>query len=260
VPTVLLIRHGRSQANTDGVLAGRARGMHLDETGRAQAAAVAARVAAVPLAALVSSPLERCRETARAVATAQPAPARVRSDKRLVECGYGSWTGRELKKLAKEPLWRAVQQHPSAVTFPGGEPMRDMQTRAVSCLRDWDERLAAEHGPEAVWAAVTHGDVVKALVADALGLHLDHFQRIVVDPASVSVITYTPLRPFVVRLNDVGGDLAGLVPPRRRRRRSRGTASSDAPVGGGAGPIAGPSPDKAPSRAAATSAERRRKS
>jgi probable phosphomutase (TIGR03848 family) len=237
VPTVLLIRHGRSSANTDGVLAGRALGVHLDETGQAQAAAVAARVGTVPLAALVSSPLQRCRETARAVAAAQPVPARVRTDRRLVECGYGSWTGRELKKLAKEPLWRAVQQHPSAVTFPDGEPLRDMQARAVTCLREWDDRLAAEHGPEAVWAAVTHGDVIKALVADALGLHLDHFQRIVVDPASVSAITYTPLRPFVVRLNDVGGDLAGLVPARRKRRRSRRVVSSDAPVGGGAGPL-----------------------
>ena len=236
VPTVLLIRHGRSAANTDGVLAGRAPGVHLDDTGRGQAAAAAARLGAVPLAAVVSSPLERCRDTATAVAASQSPRVDVIRDKRLLECGYGSWTGRSLKELAKDKLWRAVQEHPSSVTFPDGETLRDMQARAVACLREWDGRLEVEHGPGSLWAAVSHGDVIKAVLADALGMHLDHFQRIVVDPASVSVIRYTPLRPFVVRLNDVGGDLAGLRAPQRKRRGARRTASSDAPVGGGAGP------------------------
>jgi broad specificity phosphatase PhoE len=211
VPTVLLIRHGRSAANTDGVLAGRAPGVHLDDTGREQAAAAAERVGAVSLA-----------------------------DKRLLECGYGSWTGRSLKELAKDQLWRAVQEHPSSVTFPDGETLRDMQSRAVACLRDWDARLETEHGADTLWAAVSHGDVIKAVLADALGVHLDHFQRIVVDPGSVSVIRYTPMRPFVVRLNDVGGDLAGLRAPKRRRRSSRRRSSSDAAVGGGAGPSTPP--------------------
>lgn len=154
----------------------------------------------------------------------------------LIECGYGTWEGQPLKKLAKEPLWPVVQQHPSAAVFPQGEAMAQMAARAVATVRDWDARVTAEHGPEAVWLACSHGDVIKAIVADALGVHLDFFQRIVVDPASVTAIRYTPLRPFLLRLNDVGGDLAGLVPPqRKRRRRTSRPTDSDAAVGGGAG-------------------------
>jgi probable phosphomutase (TIGR03848 family) len=233
VATVLLIRHGRTSANSAGTLAGRAPGVHLDDVGWDQAKAAAERISALPLVALVSSPLVRCRETAAEIRARQPEPVELRADKRLVECGYGDWTGAQLKRLAKEPLWRAVQHHASSVTFPDGEAMRDMQARAVSAVRDWDASVQERHGPDAVWAAVSHGDVIKAVVADALGLHLDQFQRIVVEPASVCAITYTPLRPFVVRLNDVGGDLTSLRPPKRRRRRSR---SSDAEVGGGVGP------------------------
>jgi broad specificity phosphatase PhoE len=118
------------------------------------------------------------------------------------------------------------------MTFPGGESIRAMQARGVEAVREWDQRVTDEHGADAIWVAVSHADVIKAIVADALGTHLDNFQRIVVDPASVSVISYTPLRPFVVRYNE-HGDLAGLVPPKRKRSRKK--ASSDAVVGGGAG-------------------------
>jgi probable phosphomutase (TIGR03848 family) len=239
VPTVLLVRHGRSTANTDGVLAGRTPGVALDETGVRQAQAVAARLAALPLAAVVSSPLERCRETAEPIAASLRRPLEVSIDDRFVECGYGDWTGRQLKQLAKEKLWKVVQGHPSAAAFPGGESLRDMQVRAVDAVREWDARLAADHGAEALWVAVSHADVLKAIIADALGAHLDQFQRIVVDPASVSVVSYTPLRPFVVRVNDLG-DLSALAPRRRRRRRT--APSSDATVGGGAGGVDDGSP------------------
>ena len=123
---------------------------------------------------------------------------RARDRRGLTECGYGDWEGQPLKKLAKDPLWRVVQQHPSAVTFPGadGEAMAAMSARAVGAVRSWDARVSAEHGPDALWLACSHGDVIKAIVADALGMHLDLFQRIVVDPASVTVIRYTPGRPF----------------------------------------------------------------
>ncbi len=124
-----------------------------------------------------------------------------------------------------------MQSHPSSVTFPGGESMRAMQTRAVDAVRDWNERL----GEHSTWIAVSHGDVIKAIVADALGLHLDQFQRLQVDPCSLTAIRYTELRPFVERLNDTGGSVDALKPPPPKRRGRRTKASSDAAVGGGAG-------------------------
>ena len=221
--TLLLVRHGLT-AMTGPVLAGWTPGLHLDERGRKQAEAVAERLKPVPVAAVVSSPLERCLDTAAAIAGERE----VQTDDRLGECRYGDWTGQELKKLAKDPLWKQVQVHPSAVTFPGGESLREVSARAVEAVRDWNARL----GPDATWVAVSHGDVIKAIVADALGLHLDAFQRIVADPCSLTVIRYTELRPFVARLNDTGGAVDDLLPPKKKARRR---ASSDAPVGGGAG-------------------------
>jgi probable phosphomutase (TIGR03848 family) len=231
--TVILARHGRTTANATGVLAGRSRGIHLDDHGLEQARAAAQRLAALPLAAVVTSPLERCRETAREIGRAQPQGLRPVSDRGLLECDYGSWTGRELKVLAKEELWKTVQAHPSAAVFPEGESMAALAQRGVASVRRWDARIVEEHGAEAVWVAVSHGDVIKAILADALGMHLDAFQRIVVDPASLSVVRYTPLRPFVVSLNSTVGDLAHLKPPARRSRRRE--VSSYATVGGGAG-------------------------
>jgi len=232
VTTVLLLRHGRTTANTAGVLAGWTPGVQLDDAGTAQVRAVGERLAKVPLAAVVSSPLERCVQTAGAVVGGRELT--VQTDDRLGEARYGDWTGRTLKELVKEPLWKVVQQHPSAAVFPGdgGEGLAQTQARAVAAVRAWNETL----GPDAVWLACSHGDVIKAILADALGLHLDQFQRIVVDPASISVVTYTATRPFVVRVNDTGGDVSALIPPPRRRRR--GKASSDAVVGGGAGTTA----------------------
>jgi probable phosphomutase (TIGR03848 family) len=228
VTTVVLLRHGRTTANTGGVLAGWTPGVQLDDTGRAQAEAVAARLAAVPLAAVVSSPLERCVQTAEAVVAGREVV--LQTDDRFGEARYGDWTGRALKELVKDPLWKVVQLHPSAAVFPGaeGEGLAQTQARAVAAVREWNAKL----GPDAVWLACSHGDVIKAVLADALGLHLDQFQRIVVDPSSISIVTYTDTRPFVVRLNDVGGDVSALIPPKRRARRRR---SSDAVVGGGAG-------------------------
>jgi probable phosphomutase (TIGR03848 family) len=233
VTTVILLRHGRTTANAGGVLAGWTPGVRLDDGGRQQAAAVAARLAPVPLAAVVSSPLERCEETAAAVVEGRA--LELQTDDRLGEARYGDWTGRTIKELAKQPLWKVVQQHPSAAVFPGpdGEGLAQTQARAVAAVREWNAKL----GPDAVWLACSHGDVIKAILADALGLHLDQFQRIVVDPASISVVTYTDTRPFVVRVNDTGGDVSGLIPPPRRGRR-RARASSDAVVGGGAGTTA----------------------
>jgi probable phosphomutase (TIGR03848 family) len=231
VATVLLLRHGRTSANADGGLAGR-QPVELDDAGRAQAATLGERLRPLPLAAVVTSPLIRCRQTLE-LALPDAAPI---VDEGLTECGYGDWEGQPLKTLAKDPLWRVVQLHPSAAVFPNGEAMAAMSARAVAAIRHWDAKVTVEHGPDALWLACSHGDVIKAIVADAMGLHLDEFQRIVADPASVSVIRYTPIRPFLVRLNDTA-DLTALVPAKHRRRRTTHAApsESEAIVGGGAG-------------------------
>ena len=228
--TVLLVRHGRTKANATAVLAGWTPGVGLDDVGEAQAAALATRLRKVPVTAIVSSPLDRCLQTAAVLAAGRDGDA-VEADDRLGEARYGDWTGQELTKLAKDPLWKVVQQHPSAAVFPGpdGEGLAQTQARAVAAVRDWNARL----GPDATWLACTHADVIKSIVADALGLHIDMFQRIVVDPCSLTVIHYTPTRPFLIRLNDIGGVVDDLIPPKRRRRSKR--ASSDAVVGGGSG-------------------------
>jgi probable phosphomutase (TIGR03848 family) len=227
VATVLLLRHGRTTANAVGGLAGR-QPVELDDTGRGQAERVGLRLRPLPLAVVVTSPLIRCRQT---LDLALPGVRPV-VDEGLIECGYGDWEGRPLAELAKEPLWPVVQQHPSAAVFPNGEAMAAMSARAVATIRHWDRKVTEEHGPDALWLACSHGDVIKAIVADAMGLHLDQFQRLVADPASVGVIRYTPTRPFLVRLNDTA-DLTGLIPP--PRTEDQPAAGSDAAVGGGAG-------------------------
>jgi probable phosphomutase (TIGR03848 family) len=225
--TLLLVRHGLT-AMTGPVLAGWTPGVHLDDRGKAQAEAVAERLRPLPLTAIVSSPLDRCLDTAGIIAAGRDQEITV--EQRLGECKYGDWTGRPLKELLKEPLWKVVQAHPSAAVFPGpeGEGLADTQARAVAAVRDWNAKL----GPDATWLACSHGDVIKAIAADALGMHLDLFQRITIDPCSVTVIRYESLRPFVLRLNDTGGAIESLLPPKKGRRRKR---SSDAAVGGGAG-------------------------
>ncbi|KQR31272.1 MULTISPECIES: MSMEG_4193 family putative phosphomutase [Curtobacterium] len=237
--TVLLVRHGRTTANATGVLAGRTAGVRLDAVGRTQAERTAERIAAVPVVAVVSSPLERCRQTARAILDRQPGrqPGRqpdrqsgasdLLIERAITEADYGQWQGRKLADLAKEPLWRTVQANPSAVVFPGGESMQTMQSRAVAAVRRIDAEVEAEHGPGAVWVAVSHGDIIKSVLADAFGMHLDLFQRIGVGPASVSVVRYGEHRPEVVATNTESGDLSWL--------RTAPAPSGEAAVGGGAG-------------------------
>jgi 2,3-bisphosphoglycerate-dependent phosphoglycerate mutase len=233
--TVLLIRHGRTSANTAGVLAGRASGIALDAAGAQQAADLASRLASVHLRAIVTSPLRRCRQTAQALIAPQSDSCAYAVDQGLVECGYGEWTGRSLRELSKDKLWSAIQQQPSAVRFPGGESMSEMSTRAIAAVRAWNRRIEAEHGSDAVWAAVSHGDLIKAILADALGMHLDSFQRIVVDPASISIVRYTATRPYLIAANSTTVDLASFLSPPPKRARSRRKSPNDAPVGGGLG-------------------------
>ncbi len=231
---MILVRHGRTTANTAGVLAGRTRGVRLDDTGVQQAARTAERLAVVPLTAVVTSPLERCRQTARAIVKAQDGTPSTATERGITECDYGAWQGRSLRELAKEPLWKVVQTQPSAAAFPDGESMVAMQARSVTAVRRLDARLEAEHGAGAVWVAVSHGDIIKSVLADALGMHLDLFQRLHVDPASVSIVRYTETRPYVLATNTHAGDLSWLRPPVKKRGRK--APAQDAAVGGGAGP------------------------
>lgn len=243
VATLLLVRHGRTTANASGVLAGWTPGVGLDETGRRQTQALAARISAAGLVVsrIVSSPLQRCQESAELVAAQAGSAIPVETDERLGECRYGAWTGRNLAQLATEELWRVVQDQPSAARFPDGdefpgESMAAMQARALEVVREVDAQVEAAAGSSAMWVAVSHGDVIKAILADAAGAHLDQFQRIHVDPASVSVVRYTPRRPFLLRSNDTGGDLAALAARPAPPEVAGGVVGEgDAVVGGGDG-------------------------
>lgn len=246
--TVILLRHGRSSSNTAGILAGRSEGVDLDDKGREQAAGLIDRIGDLPIRELITSPLLRCRRTLEPLADALCLTPLVEG--RLAEVDYGDWTGRKIGELVSEPLWKVVQAHPSAAVFPGGEGLAQVQARAVAAVREHDRRLASEHGGDALWVACTHGDVIKAVIADAYGIHLDGFQRVTADPASVSVIRYTELRPFVLHVNHTGARLsaalrAGPTPKEEAKAETDGQSngepqappaagvpSSDAVVGG----------------------------
>ncbi|CCH76394.1 Phosphoglycerate mutase [Nostocoides japonicum T1-X7] len=270
MPIVLLVRHGHSTANAEGVLSGRMPGVSLTERGVTEARAAADALAATPLARIVSSPMERCLATAEAIAGAQAVtasptppdpsaspvpgsspdrpvgwvPPAVETDDRLVECGYGAWTGRALKDLVSEPLWRTVQSQPSAARFPdaeayAAESLAEVSARAVAAVRALDAEVEARHGADAVWAAVSHGDVIKAILADAAGVHLDQFQRFVVEPGSVAAVRYTAYRPFLLGVNTDPARMAALV-------RSTGHRADGEATPGGTAQEAPPEAPEAP--------------
>lgn len=207
---LLLVRHGLTDA-TGKRLYGRSSGIHLSEQGRDQAQRLAARFDGVRLAALYSSPLERCLETAEAIAGSTGTS--ICTVPEVQEIDYGRWTGRPFAALRRTKLWRDVHQRPSAVRFPGGESLPEAQRRSVAAL----EEVAARH-PRAAAAVVTHGDVIRLALAHFIGLHIDLFHRLEVVPASVSAVALSDGGPRVVRLNDTG-DLAELVPRRKRAMR-----------------------------------------
>lgn len=205
--TLFLVRHGRSTANTSGVLAGHTPGVVLDDIGVEQARALTSRFEGVRLAAIFTSPLERCRQTAAALTGLPDAPA-VEADARFIECDYGQWTGRTLKDLETEPLWEDIRLRPSKVTFPGGESLAAFQSRVAQGVADLQAKVTTQHGEHAAWVVVSHADVIKAILADALALDFDKFQRILVDPASVSVIDHGHHFPAVAASNTTSGPLA----------------------------------------------------
>lgn len=206
---ILLVRHGLTD-KTGPVLAGRTPGVHLNATGEAQARDLAERLAGVPLTAVFSSPMERCRETAGPLARA--ASLRVRTDRRLVEVGYGAWTMQPLPKLAKTSLWRAVQYRPTLAAFPDGESLLAAQQRIVGAIED----LRRAHEGNVV--CCSHADMIKLAVAHYGGVHVDLYQRIVIAPVSLTVLRFGDFGVQVERMNDTGGvaDLAGGTGTKRR--------------------------------------------
>lgn len=226
--TVVLLRHGRSTSNTAHTLAGRTPGVELDDHGRKQAEGVVDRLVGLDIAEIVRSPLLRCEQTVGPIAVDRGLTPVV--EDRLIEVDYGDWTGRPLKELLEEPLWKVVQRHASGAVFPGGEGLAQVQARAVAAIREHDARLAEEHGKDVVWIACTHGDVIKSVLADAFAMHLDSFQRIVAEPASVSMIRYTATLPFVLRVNDTGDVLAAIG---AAKAATNGSAPAQESVPGG---------------------------
>ena len=199
--TVLLIRHGQSVANAQGVLAGRAPGVHLDEHGERAAGELGNHLADLNISQVLVSPLERTQQTAELIFSNR---FPIEIENRITECDYGDWQGRLLSELSTEDLWQTVQNAPDEMIFPNGESMQQMSDRAVGAIREWDEILSAKHGPNVIWAAVSHGDVIKAICADALSMSLRNFQRISIEPSSVSVVQYRSESTQVHKLNDTG--------------------------------------------------------
>jgi probable phosphoglycerate mutase len=193
--TILLIRHGENEWTASHKLAGRISGVHLSAVGREQAEALGQCLADTKLDALYTSPLERTLETAQAIAKHHA--INIQTHEGLLEVDYGEWTGKKIKKLAKDPRWPAVQFYPSGAGFPGGETMYGMQTRFVQEIN----QLVAKHPGQTV-AVVGHADLIKAAVAHYLGMHFDLFQRIVISTASITTIMFSPMGPRVVCVND----------------------------------------------------------
>lgn len=185
--TLILVRHGRTKANADGILAGRTPGITLDEVGRESIQKLRERINTLNVSHVVSSPLERTQETAKLLFPNHE--HQIHQD--LIECEYGEWTGRKLSELKDEPLFKTVLAKPAEVVFPNGEAMQAMSDRAIAAVHELDTEFSKLTGDDVIWAAVSHGDIIKAIVANALGLELNKFQKIYVEPASVSVIRYS---------------------------------------------------------------------
>lgn len=218
---VVLIRHAHSEANAAGILSGRRPNIALSDKGRKQAQELADRLGQIKVKELRISPLQRCIET---IEPWKSTRTRIRSieDHGIAEVDYGKWSGRTLRSLSREKLWKIVQENPSRVFFPEGEGMSNMQARAVDSMHAG----LASTGTGAL-VMVSHGDVIKALVAANLGMRLDDFQRIIIDPASITVFDFSSKAPRLLLLNDSHTKIGELGTSTKKRLL----------VGGGSGPL-----------------------
>ena len=210
--TIILVRHGENDWVKKHRLAGWIEGIHLNENGRQQAQAAAERLAPLPIKAIYSSPVLRCRETAEFIAQSQNLP--VDPLEPIGEVRYGEWEGKKIKKLAKKKAWFTVQFFPSRMQFPGGESLREVQARGVEAL----ETLAQRHDDNDMIVVVSHADLIKLVLAHYLGVHIDLFQRIIISPASVSLLHLA--KNGVVRVGRVNDD-GPLQPPQKPEKKEK---------------------------------------
>ena len=207
---VVLIRHAHSEANAKGVLSGRIPGVHLSPKGVQQAEGLIARLGALKIATLRISPLERCAETINpwwnAIGKTINRGVEVAEDPNLIEVDYGKWSGKKLSQLLRHAMWKTVQNNPSAMYFPSGESLASMQVRAMKSVHD---ALNVRRKGAAI--LVSHGDVIKSIVASSLGMHLDDFQRIVIDPASITILDFSQSKPRLTLMNDSHEELETLI-------------------------------------------------
>ena len=218
---LVLIRHAHSEANEAGVLSGRLPHVHLSQKGIEQAKGLSTRLGNFPIAQIRVSPMERCLETIQPWINEYLSPKSAHCepfiDERISEVDYGQWSGKKLSILSKNKLWKTVQESPSRMYFPSGEGIAQMQSRAMTSIHELIEVKRKGAG-----VVVSHGDVIKAIVASALGVHLDEFQRIVIDPASVSVLEYSGIKPRVLLLNDTRAHVSELLQAPKRSKNLLG--------------------------------------
>ena len=221
---LVLIRHAHSEANAAGILSGRLPNVHLSEKGIAQSEDLAVRLGNFPVANLRISPMERCFETISPWINSTVLPNNPRFepiiDQELTEVDYGSWSGKKLAVLSKNKLWKIVQESPSRMYFPKGEGIAQMQSRAMKSVHE-----AVSNKSKGAAVLVSHGDVIKSIVASALGMHLDEFQRIVIDPASISILDYSTTKPRVLLLNDSRSVITELLVAPKRSKNLLGGGS-----------------------------------
>lgn len=221
---LVLIRHAHSEANAAGILSGRLPNVHLTEKGVEQSKNLAVRLGKFPVSNLRISPMERCFETISPWINSIVLPNNPRFepviDQELTEVDYGSWSGKKLAVLSKNKLWKIVQESPSRMYFPKGEGIAQMQSRAMKSVH---EAISSKAKGAAV--IVSHGDVIKSIVASALGMHLDEFQRVVIDPASVSILDYSSTKPRVLLLNDSRSVVTELLVSPKRAKNLLGGGS-----------------------------------
>ena len=211
MPKIVLIRHAHSTANAAGVLSGQLPNVHLSKSGQEQAERLAERLGKLTISRVQISPMDRCAETLAPWLSKYGQGVTVVSDRNLIEVDYGKWSGKKLATLSRAKLWRKVQGQPSAVTFPEGEGLAAMQVRAMRSVHDFftsDYELTI---------MVSHGDVIKAIVASSMGMHLDDFQRIVIDPASITILESNGGHIRLTRLNDSDSSISELLQSKNKR-------------------------------------------